>query len=112
MSIDLLKDIIITESDIDWIENVMGNTIHFDHDRREIIKCLDSIDIQAFPGSGKTTLLVAKLAILAKKWSFSNKGICVLSHTNVAREVFLEEYMIIGMNMTQIKVNITPHDCL
>lgn len=86
MSIDLLKDIIITESDIDWIENVMGNTIHFDYDRREIIKCLDSIDIQAFPGSGKTTLLVAKLAILAKKWPFSNKGICVLSHTNVARE--------------------------
>ena len=40
----------------------------------------------AVPGSGKTTTLVAKLAILAKKWPFSNAGICVLSHTNVARE--------------------------
>lgn len=47
---------------------------------------MDSVDIQAFPGSGKTTILVAKLAILAKKWTYSNVGICVLSHTNVARE--------------------------
>jgi len=36
--------------------------------------------------SGKTTLLVAKLAILAKKWPHATRGICVLSHTNVARE--------------------------
>ena len=40
----------------------------------------------ACPGSGKTMLVVAKLAILAKKWPHRTKGICVLSHTNVARE--------------------------
>lgn len=45
----------------------------------------DSVDIQAAPGSGKTTLLVAKLAILSRKWTSQSQGICVLSHTNVAR---------------------------
>lgn len=36
------------------------------------------------------TLLVAKLAILAKKWNEEGRGICVLSHTNVAREEIQE----------------------
>lgn len=81
-----LHDITITDSDISWVESVMGSGINFDEARKAIIKNLESVDIQAFPGSGKTTTLVAKLAILAKKWPFSNAGICVLSHTNVARE--------------------------
>ncbi|MBE3037709.1 MAG: UvrD-helicase domain-containing protein [Chloroflexi bacterium] len=46
---------------------------------------MESIDVAACPGSGKTTLLVAKLAILAEKWRYSTRGICVLSHTNAAR---------------------------
>ena len=75
----------ITENDIDKIEELFGNVI-FDKERREIIKNLDSIDVQAFPGSGKTTALVAKLAILAGKWFFDNRGICVLSHTDAARD--------------------------
>lgn len=74
----------ILDEDISWVESIMG--FHFNEDRSNIIKNLESIDIQAFPGSGKTTLLIAKLAILAKKWPYSNSGICVLSHTNVARE--------------------------
>jgi DNA helicase-2/ATP-dependent DNA helicase PcrA len=53
--------------------------------RQEAMKSMDSVDVAACPGSGKTTLLVAKLAILAKKWSSSTRGICVLSHTNAAR---------------------------
>ena len=44
------------------------------------------LDVSACPGSGKTTLIVAKLAILARKWPHRTKGLCVLSHTNVARE--------------------------
>jgi DNA helicase-2/ATP-dependent DNA helicase PcrA len=86
MRIERLKDIEINDDDIDWVETIMGVSLHFDENRRTIIKNLDSADIQAFPGSGKTTALVAKLAILAKKWALSNSGICVLSHTNVARE--------------------------
>lgn len=78
-------DITITDQDIDEIEKLLGN-LSFDDERREVLKRLDTFDVQAFPGTGKTTLLVAKLAILAKKWPFAHKGICVLSHTNVAKE--------------------------
>lgn len=86
MSIEKLQDIRITDDDITWVESVMGHGIQFDEPRRNVIKNLESIDVQAFPGSGKTTTLVAKLAILARKWPYSHVGICVLSHTNVARE--------------------------
>ena len=85
MSIAALSKIEITDEDIDKIELLLGN-IKFDEQRRNIIKFLDSVDIQAFPGSGKTTVLIAKLAILAQKWPYTDKGICVLSHTNVARD--------------------------
>ncbi|OPH56200.1 hypothetical protein BC351_28955 [Paenibacillus ferrarius] len=57
----------------------------FDEERRNIIRCLESKDIQACPGSGKTTTLLAKLSILARQLPLkSNQGICVLTHTNVA----------------------------
>lgn len=65
MAIDALSEIDITDADIDEIELLLGN-LKFDSQRRDILKCMDSIDIQAFPGSGKTTVLIAKLAILAK----------------------------------------------
>ncbi len=74
----------ITEEDIWEIENRWG--MSFDPPRREILRSNSSFDVMACPGSGKTTLLVAKLAILAKRWSYSRRGICVLSHTNVARK--------------------------
>lgn len=86
MSIKRLDDIEITDDDITWAASLVGDNIVFDDSRKTVIKNLESIDIQAFPGSGKTTTLVVKLAILAKKWSFPNAGICVLSHTNVAKE--------------------------
>lgn len=81
--------IVITDTDIDQIENAMGNQVHFDANRREIIKNMppnNFQDIQAFPGTGKTTLLIAKLGIIAKKWRSMTSGICVLSFTNTARE--------------------------
>lgn len=53
--------------------------------RLTILKSLATCDIEACPGSGKTTLLVAKLAILAGLWTTPRSGLCVLSHTNVAR---------------------------
>lgn len=45
-----------------------------------------SRDFNAVPGSGKTSLLAVKLLLLAKKWPYARRGICVLSHTNVARD--------------------------
>ncbi len=53
--------------------------------RLQVLKSLETRDIEACPGSGKTTLLVAKLAGLGALWSASRCGLCVLSHTNVAR---------------------------
>jgi len=54
--------------------------------RLSALTSLQTLDIEACPGSGKTTLLVAKLAILANRWTATNRGICVLSHTNAARD--------------------------
>ncbi len=85
MDNDFLNKIIITDNDIDELENIWDD-VQFDKNRRDIIKDMKSFDVQAFPGTGKTTVLIAKLAIIAKKWSHPTKGICVLSHTNVARE--------------------------
>lgn len=56
-----------------------------DNERIAVLRCTESCEVQAGPGSGKTTLLAAKLAILAEKWPYADRGICVLSHTNAAR---------------------------
>jgi DNA helicase-2/ATP-dependent DNA helicase PcrA len=71
----------ITDEDINHIEREMGLT--FDQARRIALKSYD--DVQACPGSGKTTMVAAKLLIIAKKWSHAYKGVCVLTHTNVAK---------------------------
>lgn len=52
----------------------------------DALLCCESADFQAAPGSGKTTLLGAKLALVARRWKDSGRGICILTHTNVARE--------------------------
>jgi hypothetical protein len=46
----------------------------------------DSIDVQAAPGSGKTSLTGLKLCLLASVWNAPRQGICVLSHTNTAKD--------------------------
>ncbi len=57
----------------------------FDPIKVNIIKEDSSCYVQACPGSGKTTTLLAKLIILANKMPLpEGKGICVLTHTNVA----------------------------
>jgi DNA helicase II / ATP-dependent DNA helicase PcrA len=85
MATDNLKACIpdVSDADIDATQSYLG--VHFDAARRDVLRSNDSFDVQACPGSGKTTLLVAKLAILAAKWPHARRGICVLSHTNVAR---------------------------
>lgn len=75
----------ITDDDIDWVCLLMGLDA-FDEPRRAFLKRHTTVDVSACPGSGKTTLIVAKLAILARRWPYPTRGICVLSHTNVARE--------------------------
>lgn len=61
-----------------------------DNVRISILEAMHSIDVQACPGSGKTTLIAAKLILLAQKWRSQHRGICVLSHTNVAKDEIIE----------------------
>lgn len=56
------------------------------HNEKVFLSCAESCDVQAAPGNGKTTLLVAKLALLSRTWTSRTQGICVISHTNAARE--------------------------
>jgi len=78
--------IIITNDDISWAESILlpaGE--HFDEEQKAVIRYLETKDILACPGSGKTTTLLAKLLILSRRMPLeNNRGICVLTHTNVA----------------------------
>lgn len=57
-----------------------------DPERRGALLENGSRDFNAVPGSGKTSLLAVKLLLLARKWPHTRRGICILSHTNVARD--------------------------
>lgn len=82
----------ITENDVLWASHLLGlPDVAFSgkdgtDPRLAVLKSMCRIDVAACPGSGKTTLLVAKLAILAEKWTDRTRGLCVLSHTNAARD--------------------------
>ncbi len=77
----------IRDEDIDWAECTLGGSIKFDGDGREFIRNLTPLHLVACPGSGKTTALIAKLLILSRHLPLSrNRGICILTHTNVAVE--------------------------
>ncbi|ACE93642.1 hypothetical protein RHECIAT_PA0000298 (plasmid) [Rhizobium etli CIAT 652] len=45
--------------------------------------------VHACPGAGKTTLIGLKLVLLARKWRCRRSGLCVLTHTNVAKDEIL-----------------------
>lgn len=75
-----IDDIHIAES-----ERLLIGDNHFDQERLNFIRSLDSSDLLAVPGSGKTTALQAKLYCLSKVRPYSaTGGILVLSHTNAA----------------------------
>lgn len=75
----------LSESDINALAAYFPDLDLTDEERKAVLLCDSSADVQAAPGSGKTTLLGIKLALLASKWTEPSRGICVLSHTNVAR---------------------------
>lgn len=74
----------ITDEDIEWVSGLM-RLEGLDEQRLAFLRSRETLVVSACPGSGKTTLVVAKLAILARRWKSNTRGICVLSHTNVAR---------------------------
>ena len=75
----------ISDDDVNWV-SVLMRLDALDAPRLAFLTARHTLDVSACPGSGKTTLIVAKLAMLARNWPHRTKGICVLSHTNVARE--------------------------
>lgn len=76
---------LITDEDIEKVEKKLK--ISFDKERRNAIKNLETVDIVACAGSGKTTMMCSKIDILTSKQPFAcNRGIAVLSLTNVAIE--------------------------
>ena len=76
----------VTDEDITFAESILlKENQHFDFERVDFIKNLDTIDLQAVPGSGKTTALLAKLLILERYMPLEGgSGILVISHTNAA----------------------------
>jgi superfamily I DNA/RNA helicase len=94
---------IITDEHINDIEKILlPEGCFFDDERRKFIKCIGSRDVSACAGSGKTTALIAKLMILDKYFlPFpQNKGICILTHTNVAIDEVKER---LGSNSKLLK---------
>ena len=95
----------ITDADIEWVSGLMGLDV-LDAPSREFLAARSTLDVAACPGSGKTTLVVAKLAILGRKWTHRTKGVCVLSHTNVAREEIQRR---LGSSVVGQRVLVYPH---
>ena len=89
---------IITDDHINIIEKeLLPHDCSFNDERREFIQCMETRDVNACAGSGKTTALIAKLLILDRFFMPlpQNKGICVLTHTNVAIDEIKEK---LGVN--------------
>ncbi|WP_280351846.1 UvrD-helicase domain-containing protein [Nocardia abscessus] len=57
-----------------------------DQEQWDFLQSADSLDLQAAPGSGKTSLIGLKLLVLADHWTSTTRGVCVLSHTNTAKD--------------------------
>ncbi|MBH9576257.1 UvrD-helicase domain-containing protein [Inhella proteolytica] len=77
---------VLSDEDIDALAALTADLDFTDAERRAVLLEGGTRDVNAAPGSGKTTVLAAKLLLLARKWPDDRRGICVLSHTNVARE--------------------------
>ncbi len=75
-----------------------------DATRREAV--VGYSDIQACPGSGKTTLVGLKLLLLARQWNLRHSGVCVLTHTNVAKDEILKR---LSQHPLGAKLSAYPH---
>lgn len=81
-----MKAVCLKLQDLGSLAQLVPDLRFDDAERQAALLENGSRDFNAVPGSGKTSLLAAKLLLLAKNWPYPKKGICVLSHTNVARE--------------------------
>lgn len=76
----------VTREEIQKVEKLLlPDGCSFNDEAKTVIECFKNREILACPGSGKTTVLLAKIKLLSDRMPFKEgKGICVLSHTNVA----------------------------
>lgn len=77
----------LSDDDIASAEKLLLGDNKFDIDEKiPIIRCMDkSIDVIACPGSGKTTTLLGKIIALINHMPLQDgKGVCIITHTNVA----------------------------
>lgn len=88
----------ITDIELEQVYEEFGLT-DVDQNRKNFLRDLGSIDVSASPGSGKTTLILAKLRILTQRWGTSSRGICLLSHTNVAKKEISERFEKFGTSL-------------
>src|SRR5690625_1882002 len=63
---------------------ILPSGCSFFDQQKKVIMADCSIDVVAGPCSGKTTVLIAKCALLMQQNFNNNKGICLITHTNVA----------------------------
>lgn len=77
---------VINQDEIINIEKLLlPKGCSFNDEAKDVISCMESKEILACPGSGKTTVLLAKIKLLSDRMPFKDgKGVCILSHTNVA----------------------------
>lgn len=86
--IEFASSVLFAGDKTKFYDNIDGKT----GERIDVIQNLENIDVNACPGSGKTTALLAKLIILANRMPFEDgRGICVLTHTNVAIDLIKEK---------------------
>lgn len=97
---------LLTEEDLERLTSLLPELDFTDAERRAVLFEATSKDIQAAPGSGKTTLLAAKLLVIADKWRSSRQGICVISHTNVARDEISKR---LGETISGVRLLGYPH---
>jgi len=82
-----MNDLEFSDSEVKSVACELGLTEEAfeDPERNKIIHNWTNSDIVACPGSGKTTVLLAKLLLLSRHMPLKDgKGLCVLTHTNVA----------------------------
>lgn len=79
---------VLTDGSISDFATVMGLD-SFGEEQLAFTRTLNTCDVQAAPGSGKTTLVGLKLCLMARGWRSDRRGICVLSHTNVAKDIIV-----------------------
>jgi DNA helicase II / ATP-dependent DNA helicase PcrA len=83
------------ENDIERL--LLPEGCYFTKEQRQVIDSEGNANIIAGPGCGKTTVLIAKIASLIKQ-NTTKKGICVITHTNVAVDEIKTQLKKVGIN--------------